>query len=54
MYRGIVKDRLKTMPDYRTQKYKRYQDAHIAAEALGNRKYGDGDRWELSVEEVVS
>lgn len=51
MYRGIVKDQLKTLETYKTGEYSTYKEAHDAAEALCKRTYGD--RGTIDVEEVL-
>lgn len=40
MYIGMVKDRLRTLPQRKTRKYKTYKEAHEHAEKLC-RKYGE-------------
>lgn len=50
MYRGIVKDQLKTLETYKTGEYSTYKEAHDAAEALCKRTYGD--RGTINVEET--
>ena len=51
-YRGIVYDRLKSLPQRKTKKYNTYQEAHDAAEKLCARTMQG--RGEIEVEEVVS
>ena len=40
-YRGIVKDRLRALPDRRTRIYSTYELAHRAAERLCRETYGE-------------
>jgi len=50
MYRGIVKDQLKTLETRKTREYSTYKEAHDAAEKLCKRTYGD--RGTIDVEET--
>jgi len=50
MYRGIVKDQLKTLEIRKTREYNTYKEAHDAAEKLCKKTYGD--RGVIDVEET--
>lgn len=51
-YRGIVKDRLRALPDRRTRIYSTYELAHRAAERLCRETYGERGTIQVEIKEV--
>jgi len=52
MYRGIIKDQLRALPDRRTRTYSTYELAHRAAERLCRRTYGERGTILVEIEEA--